>query len=102
MTGMKRHLIVLIALIAVLDTVAALVFYHLHLDRDPGTRQQTYVGVWTLVSAVIVAVQLRKIRKLRIAAIRGTPATPVNPPAPASTTPRSTEDENTDSGRPPS
>ena len=81
MTGIKRHLLIMIALVAALDTVAGLVFYRLHLDRDPGTRQHIYVGVWTLLSAVIVAVQLRKIRKARIAAIRAAPASPVNPPA---------------------
>jgi hypothetical protein len=93
MTGMKRHLIILIALIAVLDTAAALVFYHLHLDRDPGTRQQIYVGIWTLTSAVIVAVQLRKIRQERVAAIRASPAIPVKPPDPGSK-----PDEDADSG----
>jgi len=96
MTGMKRHLIILIALIAVLDTAAALVFYHLHLDRNPGTRQQIYVGIWTLTSAVIVAVQLRKIRKERVAAIRASPAIPVKPPA--SPDPGSKRDEDADSG----
>jgi hypothetical protein len=70
MTGIKRHLLIMIVLIAILDTVAGLVFYRLHLDTDGGQRQQIYVGVWTLLSGVIVAVQLRKIRRERVAAIR--------------------------------
>jgi uncharacterized membrane protein len=87
MIGIKRHLFILIAIIAVLDLAAALVFYHLHLDRDPGPRQQTYVGIWTLLSAVVVAIQLRKIRAERIAAIRAprnlpTPPSPPPPDAP--------------------
>lgn len=81
MTGIKRHLLIMIALVAILDTVAGLVFYRLHLDHDPGARQQTYVGVWTLLSAVIVAVQLRKIRKERIGAIRASAASTVKPSA---------------------
>ena len=93
MTAITRHLIVLIVLIAALDAVAAAVFYHLHLDQNPGTNQQIYVGVWTVVSALIAVVQLRKIRKERLAIIRaprapanaGTPSDPLcspQPPAP--------------------
>jgi hypothetical protein len=74
MTTISRHLTVLIVLIAALDLVAAAVFYHLHLDQHPGTNQQIYVGVWTVLSAVIAVIQLRKIRKERLAIIR--PATP--------------------------
>lgn len=78
MTTISRHLTVLIVLIAALDLVAAAVFYHLHLDQHPGTNQQIYVGVWTVLSAVIAVVQLRKIRKERLAIIRAPrpPATP--------------------------
>lgn len=82
MTTISRHLTVLIVLIAALDLVAAAVFYHLHLDQHPGTNQQIYVGVWTVLSAVIAVVQLRKIRKERIAIIRAP-----RPPATSTTTP---------------
>jgi hypothetical protein len=70
MTTMSRHLTVLIVSIAALDLVAAAVFYHIHLDQHPGTNQQIYVGVWTVLSALIAVVQLRKIRKERLAIIR--------------------------------
>ena len=74
----SRHLTVLIVAIGALDLVAAAVFYHLHLDQHPGTNQQIYVGVWTVLSALIAVVQLRKIRKERLAIIRA-PRPPVTP-----------------------
>jgi hypothetical protein len=70
MTTISRHLTVLIVAIGALDLVAATVFYHFHLDQHPGTNQQIYVGVWTVLSALIAVVQLRKIRKERLAIIR--------------------------------
>jgi hypothetical protein len=82
MTTISRHLTVLIVSIAGLDIVAAVVFYHFHLDRNPGTNQQIYVGVWTVLSALIAVVQLRKIRRERLAIIRA-PRTPGNPAAPS-------------------
>jgi hypothetical protein len=82
MTTITRHLTVLIVLIATLDAVAAAVFYHLHLDHNPGTNQQIYVGVWTVASALIAVVQLRKIRKERLAIIRA-PRAPANAAAPS-------------------
>jgi hypothetical protein len=97
MTSITRHLVVLIVLIGALDAVGAVVFYHLHLDQNPGTNQQIYVGVWTVVSALIAVVQLRKIRKERLAIIRAprasaNAATPSDPPnsaqPPASGEPR--------------
>jgi hypothetical protein len=69
--AVKRQLLVMIVAIVILDAIAIPIFYLLHLNQQPGTSQNTYVGTWTFLSAIIVAVQLRKIRKARIAAIRG-------------------------------
>jgi len=75
--AVKQHLIRMIVAIVILDAIAIPVFYLLHLNEQPGTRQNTYIGIWTLVSALIVAIQLRKIRRARLEAIRGSgpPAT---------------------------
>lgn len=67
----KREILIMLAIVVVLDTVAIALFYLLHLDRDGGTRQQTFVGVWTVLSFLVVAVQLRKIRRARFNAMRG-------------------------------
>jgi hypothetical protein len=100
MTTISRHLTVLIVSIAALDIVAAVVFYHLHLDRNPGTNQQIYVGVWTVLSALIAVVQLRKIRRERLAIIRA-PRTPGNPAAPSGAPESRTESEPRKPGDPP-
>jgi hypothetical protein len=68
--ALKRHLLIMIVAIIVLDSIAIPMFYLFHFDRDVGTRQQTFIGIWVLVSAAVVAVQLRKIRRARVAAIR--------------------------------
>ena len=60
---------IMIVLVVVLDSVAITAFYTLHFNREPGTRQQTFVGVWTLLSFLVVAVQLRKIRAARRATL---------------------------------
>jgi hypothetical protein len=66
----KRYLLVMIVSIVILDAIAIPVFYIFHLNQNPGNIQNTYIGVWTFLSAIIVAVQLRKIRRARIEAIR--------------------------------
>jgi hypothetical protein len=68
--AVKRHLLKLIISVVVLDAIAIPTFYIFHFDRDVGTRQQTFIGIWVLVSALVVAVQLRKIRRARLEMIR--------------------------------
>jgi hypothetical protein len=81
---LKRHLLVMIVAAAVIDAVAIAAFYLFHIDRDEGVKRQTFVGVWTLLSFIVVAVQLRKIRAARVALMRspdgerGTPPRPGN------------------------
>lgn len=67
----KRALLVMVGIIVVLDAAAITTFYVLHLDRIGGTPQETFVGIWTVVSFVVVAVQLRKIRRARLDIARG-------------------------------
>jgi hypothetical protein len=74
--AVKHHLLVMIIAIVILDSIAIPVFFLLHLNAQAGSAQNTYVGIWTLLSALIVAVQLRKIRRARLAAIRGNSSGP--------------------------
>ncbi len=67
----KHHILVMIVAIVILNAIAIPIYYLLHLKQQPGTRQNTYVGIWMFLSAIIVAVQNRKIRKAQRAAIRG-------------------------------
>ncbi len=60
----------MIAAIVILNAIAIPIFFLLHLNQHPGTGQNTYIVIWTILSALVVAVQRRKIRKAQIAAIR--------------------------------
>jgi hypothetical protein len=61
----KRQLLLMIAAIVILDSIAIPVFYLMHFNLQVGPRQNTYIGAWMLLSALVVAVQLRKIRRAR-------------------------------------
>ena len=67
----KRQLLLMILAIVILDGIAIPVFYLGHFNGEAGPRQSTYIGIWMLLSAVVVAVQLRKIRRARLAIIKG-------------------------------
>jgi hypothetical protein len=64
--AIKHHLIVLVGAILAVDVVAIAIFYALHLNGNPGPRQQTFIGIWILISLGIVAIQQRKIRRARM------------------------------------
>jgi hypothetical protein len=66
--AIKHHLLVLVGAILAVDVVAIAAFYALHLNGRAGTEQQTFIGVWILVSLAIVVVQQRKIRRARMSA----------------------------------
>jgi hypothetical protein len=65
--AIKHHLLVMVGAVIVVDVVAIAAFYALHLNGHAGTAQQTFIGVWILVSLAIVLIQQRKIRRARIA-----------------------------------
>jgi len=68
--AMKHNLVVLVASTGVLHAVMATVFFVFHFDHPPGPRQNTFIGVWMILAALIVAVQLRRIRKARLELMR--------------------------------
>ena len=74
--AVKHHLLIMIIAIVVLDAIAIPVFFLLHLNDQAGSGQNTYIGIWTLLSAIVVALQLRKIRRARLTAIRESPQGP--------------------------
>jgi len=69
--AIKYHLMRMIIAIVILDSFAIAVFYLFHFNSDTGSRRNTFVGVWMLLSAIVVAIQLRKIRKARMRIVRG-------------------------------
>lgn len=64
--AIKHHLFVLVGAILAVDAIAIAIFYALHLNDNPGPRQQTFIGIWILISLGIVAIQQRKIRRARM------------------------------------
>lgn len=61
----KHHLIVMVSAIVIVDVVAIAALYALHLNDTPGPMQQTFIGIWILISLAIVFIQQRKIRRVR-------------------------------------
>ena len=61
--AIKHHLLVMVGAILAVDLIAIAIFYALHLNGNPGPRQQTFIGIWILISLAIVAIQQRKIRR---------------------------------------
>ncbi len=81
--ALRRHLLVMIVAAAIIDAIAIAAFYLFHIDQDEGTKRQTFVGVWTAISFVVVAMQLRKIRAARVALVRSGDAGRRPPPGDA-------------------
>jgi len=75
----KRQLILMIAAVVILDAIAIPVFYLFHFNSVPGPRQNKFIGAWMLLSAIVVAIQMRKIRRARMEAIRGSSASRPGP-----------------------
>ena len=63
--SINHHLIVMVAAIAVVDIIAIAAFYAARLNNNPGPMQQTFIGIWILISLAIVFIQQRKIRRVR-------------------------------------
>ena len=63
--SINHHLLVMVAAIAVVDVIAIAAFYAAHLNNNPGPKQQTFIGIWILISLAIVFIQQRKIRRVR-------------------------------------
>lgn len=61
--AIKHHLIVMVSAVVIVDVIAIAIFYALHLNGNAGPRQQTFIGIWILVSLGIVVIQQRKIRR---------------------------------------
>ena len=75
--GMGRQLLIMVALVVVIDTIAIAIFHLAHIDRASDHTRTVFVGVWTLIVLVIVLPGLRRIRRARFG-----PRPPPSPPSP--------------------
>ena len=61
----RKHLMVMVALILAIDAVAILVFRGMGIDEAPRDRKILFTGVWTLLSLAVVLNGLYRIRVAR-------------------------------------
>jgi Kef-type K+ transport system membrane component KefB len=62
--AMRRATLQLVLGVVVLDAVALLVYY-LAIAHAPQRTRMLFVGVWTVATAVLVVVLLKRVRKAR-------------------------------------
>jgi len=61
----RKHLMVMVALILAIDAVAVLVFRAMGIGDAPRDRKILFTGVWTLLSLAVVLNGLYRIRVAR-------------------------------------
>ena len=61
----RKHLMVMVALILAIDAVAVIAFRAMGIDEAPRDRKILFTGVWTLVSLAAVLNGLYRIRVAR-------------------------------------
>ncbi len=75
--GMRRQLLIMVALVVVVDTIAIAIFHLAHIDRASDNTRTAFVAVWTLIVLMVVLPGLRRIRRARFG-----PRPPPPPPPP--------------------
>ena len=61
----RKHLMIMVGLILVIDAIAIIVFRTLGIEDAPRDRRLIFTGVWTVVSLLIVLNGLYRIRIAR-------------------------------------
>ena len=62
---LKRYLLTLVGAVIVLDAVAIGAYNVLHIADRPLKSQQIFVGVWVIVTLVVVTTMMKRIRLAR-------------------------------------
>ena len=64
--ALRKATIQLVAGVVLLDAVAMAIYYGAGLAYAPSRTRMTFVVVWTLATAMVVAVLLRRVRMVRL------------------------------------
>ena len=64
--ALRRATLQLVAGVVLLDTVAISIFYLGGIAHGPERTRTIFVAVWTLLTALTVAVLLRRVRRARL------------------------------------
>ena len=62
---LKRLLLTMIVLVAVLDAIIIGVYHLFHIADRPIKTQETFVAVWVVITLVVVTTIMKKIRVVR-------------------------------------
>jgi len=61
----RKHLMIMVALILVIDAVAIILYRTLGIEDAPRDRKTMFTGVWTVLSLLVVLSGLYRIRLAR-------------------------------------
>jgi ABC-type amino acid transport system permease subunit len=61
----KKNLLTLVVLVAVVHGVAIAVYHFAHIPDRPVRTQQLFVGVWVMVTLIVITPMMRRIRRGR-------------------------------------
>ena len=62
---LKRLLLILVASVVVLDAAVIGLYYAAHIQDRPVKTQQTFVGVWVVLTLIVVTTMMKRIRQAR-------------------------------------
>ena len=63
--ALRRAVLQLVMSVVLLDAVAMAIFYGAGLAHGPARTRNVYLIGWSVVTAILVGVMLRKVRKVR-------------------------------------
>jgi len=63
--ALRRAVLQLVMAVVVLDAVAMTIFYGAGLPHAPTRSRNVYLIAWSVVTAILVGVMLRRVRKVR-------------------------------------
>ena len=61
----RRHLLVMVVLVLLIDAIAVAVFATLGIERAPRDRKMAFTAVWTIATLAVVLNGLYRIRVVR-------------------------------------
>ncbi|HEY2162846.1 MAG TPA: hypothetical protein VGH04_02595 [Gemmatimonadaceae bacterium] len=62
----RKHLLMLVVAVVALDAAVLGVYYGMHIAERPTRTQQTFVGVWVVLTLFVVTTIMRKLRRARV------------------------------------
>jgi uncharacterized integral membrane protein len=61
----KKTLLMLVAMVAAVHSIAIAVYYGLHVADRPLKTQQVFVGAWVIATLIVITPMMKRIRRAR-------------------------------------